>query len=211
MTYVISNAAHHDSIHYQLDNIPVSATCWGTRFFALAVYIKRVSGNPVKIDGSRPVEGAPQAQTDAYAFNSTFDTPVPVPDVLNSSETAARQAIVAAGLTVGEVSRAVDPAPVGTVISQNSPGETVEPAHSPVDLVVSRGAVTVPNVLSLTKSQAVAAIHAAGLVVGTVSSLNNCVDPGTVQSQNPTGASVVAPGSAVNLTVSACTGGGLPK
>jgi hypothetical protein len=211
MTYLISNAAHHDSIHYQLDNVPISATCWGTRFFALIIFMKRVSGNPVKIDGTSIIEGLVEGWTDPYAFNSAFETPVPVPDVRGSSESAARQAIAAAGLAVGDVSRAVNSAPVGTVISQNSPGGTVEPVHSPVDLVVSRGAVTVPNVLSLDKSLAVAAIHAAGLVVGTVSHIDNCVDPGTVQTQHPAGTSVVAPGSAVNLTVSACSGGGPNK
>ncbi|HYU84101.1 MAG TPA: PASTA domain-containing protein, partial [Kribbellaceae bacterium] len=69
----------------------------------------------------------------------------------------------------------------------------------------------VPNVLSFDLSSAANAITATGLAVGTVGSTDNCVDPGTVQVQNPSGGTAVAPGSAVNLTISTCNGGGDPK
>ena len=68
--------------------------------------MKQVSGNPVKIDGTRP--GPDEAETDAIAFDSAFAATVPVPNVLSLSETAARQAIATAGLTVGAVWHAVE-------------------------------------------------------------------------------------------------------
>jgi hypothetical protein len=70
---------------------------------------------------------------------------------------------------------------------------------------------TVPNVMGEIERDAVREIHAAGLTVGAISHINNCVDPGTVQVQNPRGGTTVAQGSAVRITISTCTGGGHPK
>jgi hypothetical protein len=209
VTYAITGNAHHYSIHYELDNVPISATCGGSRLFEVYIDMKQVAGNPVKIDGTRP--GPDGAETDAIAFDSAFAATVPVPNVLSLSETAARQAIATAGLAVGAVSYAVSSSPTGTVIVQNSPGGTVEPAHSPVNLIVSHPAVTVPDVLGSTQSEAVASIGAAFLVVGKVSSYSNCLDPGTVRAQNPAGGTTAGPGSAVNITVTACNDGHSPK
>ena len=204
VTIPLDALGHHHSLSYQLTNAPISATCGGSRLFAVFVYIKHVSGVPVKIDGTRPEEH--EAQTDAYAYNSTFDTTATVPNVLGSSQTAAAQAITAAGLSIGTVSPVVNRAPAGTVISQNSPGGTVEPIHSPVNLTVSLGAATVPDVLGLTQSPAVAQIHAAGLTVGTIAHPNTCIDPEIVQFQHPAAGTTVAPGSAVNITIPTCNG-----
>jgi len=180
--------------------------------FAVFVYIKHVSGVPVKIDGARCDIDKPdckptEAQTDAYAFNSAFDTTTTtVPNVVGSSQAAATQAITAADLSVGTVSDVVNRAPAGTVISQNSPGGTVEPIQSPVSLTVSLGAATVPDVTGLTQSPAVAQIHAAGLTVGAIAHPNTCIDPGIVQTQHPAPGTTVAPGSAVNITIPTCNG-----
>jgi beta-lactam-binding protein with PASTA domain len=70
---------------------------------------------------------------------------------------------------------------------------------------------TVPDVLGDTEEDAVAEIHAAGLTVSNISHINNCVDPGTVQVQNPKGGTAMAQGSTVHITISSCTGGGHPK
>jgi hypothetical protein len=216
-TYPLDDTGHHYSLSYQLTNAPISATCGGSRLFAMYVYIKDVAGNPIKIDGARcdtddemycvkHPEAQTEAQTDAYAFNSTFYTTVHVPNVLGSSQAAATQAITAADLSVGTISDVVNPAPAGTVISQNSPGGTVEPIGSPVNLTVSLGAATVPDVTGLTQSPAVAQIHAAGLTVGAIAHPNTCIDPGIVQTQHPAPGTTVAPGSAVNITIPTCNG-----
>jgi beta-lactam-binding protein with PASTA domain len=63
--------------------------------------------------------------------------------------------------------------------------------------------VLVPNVVGLTQSAATAAITAAGLTLGTVTTRSNSsVASGSVISENPIAATSVAPGSAVNLVVS---------
>lgn len=75
-------------------------------------------------------------------------------------------------------------------------------------LTVTPAPVTVPNVLSESEASAEGAIQAAGLIVGSISEVNNCIDPGSVQTQNPGGGAQVQRGTAVNLTVSTCTGNG---
>jgi hypothetical protein len=213
-TIPLDARGHHHSLSYQLTNVPISATCGGSRLFTMYVYIKDVAGNPIKIDGGLcaidkgcgMTEPVIEAQTGAYAFNSTFSTTVHVPPVVGSSQAAATQAITAADLSVGTVSDVVNPAPAGTVTSQNSPGGTVEPIGSPVNLTVSLGAATVPNVQGLTQSPAVARILAAGLTVGAIAHPNTCIDPGIVYTQHPAAGTTVAPGSAVNITIPTCNG-----
>src|SRR5262245_19806667 len=73
----------------------------------------------------------------------------------------------------------------------------------PVDLVVSTGAVAVPNVVGLTQSAATTAITNAGLTVGPVSTASSStVASGLVISHTPTAGTQVTAGSAVALVVS---------
>jgi hypothetical protein len=63
--------------------------------------------------------------------------------------------------------------------------------------------VTVPSVVGLTQAAAQTAITGAGLTVGTITTANSATVPaGSVISQNPTGGSSAAAGSAVALSVS---------
>jgi hypothetical protein len=73
---------------------------------------------------------------------------------------------------------------------------------------VAGGTTTVPNVLGLPESTADSMIDGAGLVVGSTSYRADCVDPGQVETQNPSGGRSTTAGSSVNLTVSTCPGGG---
>jgi Putative Ig domain/PASTA domain/Right handed beta helix region len=66
----------------------------------------------------------------------------------------------------------------------------------------------VPNVLSEQPKDATSEIRDAGLTVGRVSYTNNCVDPGSVMIQHPTGGSTAAIGSPVDITLSKCDSGG---
>ena len=67
--------------------------------------------------------------------------------------------------------------------------------------------VTVPNEVGNTQAVATAAITAAGLTVGTTTQATSAsVSTGSVISENPAAGSSVAPGTAVNLTISS----GLP-
>lgn len=46
----IRDDAHHYAAYFALSNIPIDSTC-GTRSFIMRIYVKYVSGNPLKIDG----------------------------------------------------------------------------------------------------------------------------------------------------------------
>jgi hypothetical protein len=94
----------------------------------------------------------------------------------------------------------------GTVVQVNDTAPTNDRWNlAAVEIVaVAPGAsVSVPNVVNLTQTAATTAITNAGLVVGTVSNTSSSTVPaGSVISQTPTATTQVAPGSAVDLTVS---------
>lgn len=122
VTSTIRNDAHHFMIQYSLANVPVSATC-GTRLFRVRVSVTHVSGNPVKIDGTRPGGTAPESYTNAFVISNP-DLRV-VPDLYGDTLTAASQHLQAAGLVLGSHGLvATDEKPMnGLVISQAvSPG-----------------------------------------------------------------------------------------
>jgi len=91
----------------------------------------------------------------------------------------------------------------GDVISQNPGAGTQVSEGSSVDLVVSSGPdlVTVPNVVGLSYSTATNAINAAGLSVGSVSTVLTRRSCGVVRSQTPAGGTDVAAGSSIDLVV----------
>jgi hypothetical protein len=204
-TSFIGNVPHHFNIEYQLPDVPILTTC-GSRNFKVRILMRWVSGNPVKIDGARP---DPQAETDAIIVNSYFGTSTsPVPQLLGLDQNGAQNALSTARLIVGTVSSVLDPAAPGTVVGQNPAVGTVLPEHSRVDLTVSLGAATVPDVMYGKQAIAIGRIVGAGLRVGRIFTADACVDPGTVQSQGLAPGSVVLPGTAVDITVSICTRGG---
>jgi hypothetical protein len=81
------------------------------------------------------------------SFVLTVNVPlVIVPNVVGQTQSAATNAIITAGLSVGIISNAPDGiVPAGSVISQSPAAATSVPSGSPVNLVVSIG-VTVPLV-----------------------------------------------------------------
>jgi hypothetical protein len=195
--YYISDSVHHLPVSYHL-TAPVSANCNGSRRFVLDLYVGWMNGNPIKLDNG----GFDVIQSVRGATTTT------VPNVLGVSEAQAASGVGASELKPVTIGRVMNPAPVGSIVAQNSPGGTLEPAGSEVDLMVSLGQATVPVVLGSGESAAVHAISAAGLVVGQISSTNNCVDPGLVQLQNPRGGTLVTPGSSVGITIATCTSTG---
>jgi beta-lactam-binding protein with PASTA domain len=97
----------------------------------------------------------------------------------------------------------------GAVYSQNPSAGAEAEQDSTVDITIAT--CNVPNVRGDTASDAESAITATGLTVGAVGQINTCNNPGTVHSTTPSAGVAVAPGSAVNLTLNACTDGGSPK
>ena len=131
---------------------------------------------------------------------------VAVPDVVGLTQAAAEAAITVANLTVGAVSTASsDTVPAGDVISQNPIAGTDVTEGSAVDLVVSLGPANIPapDVVGQSQAAAEAAIIAANLIVGDVTTTNSDTVPvSDVISQDPLAGTNVAAGSAVDLVVS---------
>ena len=131
-----------------------------------------------------------------------------VPDLVGQSQSAAEAMLVAAHLSVGVVTyQASESVSVGQVISQSPLAGTLIATGSTVDLVVSSGPApapaTVPNVVNQTLSQAEAALTAAGLALGSVTSQHHAtIASGRVISQSVPASSQVAQGTAVNLVIS---------
>ncbi|MHC4573584.1 MAG: PASTA domain-containing protein [Planctomycetota bacterium] len=158
------------------------------------------------------ISSTPPAGT-SVAYGSSVDleislghAPVAVPDVLNMTESQAEAALNAAGLNKGAVTTSYsDTVPAGLVISSTPPAGTSVAYGSSVDLEISLGhaPVTVPNVLSMTETQAEATLNGAGLVKGTVTtSYSDTVPAGLVISSTPPAGTSVAYGSSVDLEIS---------
>jgi beta-lactam-binding protein with PASTA domain len=154
-----------------------------------------------------PASLAPARQAAGQGACGERATTTTVPNVTGGTEGQADAAISAAGLTAAPT-YVMSPGTPGTVLDQNSPAGTVEPTGSPVQITISLGQTSVPNVLSFDQASAEQAIGNAGLTVGGVSHVNNCVDPGTVQTQNPSAGVQLSLGSSVNIQVSTCNSGG---
>ena len=86
------------------------------------------------------------------------------------------------------------------MIAENSPAGTLEPTGSPVDLTISLGAVTVPDLEGDTIAQAARELTAVGLVAR-IEHTSQCLDPGHVIGQRPSAGTTVAPGSTVTITI----------
>jgi len=137
---------------------------------------------------------------------STGPCPVTVPDVVGMAQGDAEAEITSAGLAVGTVTtQCSDTVPAGSVISQSpAAGTSVQPGLA-VNLVISSGPcnAVVPDVVGLDQAAAEAAIDAAGLVVGAVTSqCSDTIPAGSVISQDPIGSTPVTLGSTVDLVVS---------
>jgi len=131
---------------------------------------------------------------------------VTVPNVVGLARATGEAGILAAGLTVGAVAQTTSPTvPAGNIISQAPIGGTIVAAGTPVNILVSLGPppVLVPDVVGLAQAAAAAAITAAQLTVGTITTANHPTVPaGHVISQAPVAGTPVPQGSAVAITVS---------
>ncbi|MHC4185159.1 MAG: PASTA domain-containing protein [Planctomycetota bacterium] len=128
-----------------------------------------------------------------------------VPDVVWMSEADANLAITAVdSLRVGTVTYEYhDTVDAGRVASQNPVGGTVVPTASSVDLIVSLGQPSVPNVVGMTEAEANSAVTNFSLVIGSIShEYSGTVAEGHVISQNPAGGTVVDVGTSVDIAVS---------
>ncbi|MGH8547581.1 MAG: putative Ig domain-containing protein [Methylococcales bacterium] len=132
--------------------------------------------------------------------------PVTVPSVVGLIRAAADSTLLAANLVTGSVTTAFSgTVPAGQVLSQNPAAGVPVPKGSAVDLVISSGPplIAAPNVVGLSQNAAQAALLAANLTAGTVSTASsNSVPAGNVISQNPPAGTAVVQGTSVDLVVS---------
>jgi hypothetical protein len=122
-TTYIGNHPHHYMIYYELLTVPLYP-CGESRKFKIRIFVKWVSGNPVKIDG--------YTYTHAVAINSFYGTAPPVPNVVGLTQSAASSTLSASGYFASVVSP-----PQGLVVSQSPFAGTIELPGSPVDLTLS--------------------------------------------------------------------------
>jgi len=128
-----------------------------------------------------------------------------VPDVVGLPQTAANTALTKAGLVMGAVTTESSASvSAGLVISQQPGAGTEAPIGSSVDLVVSSGApISVPNIVGLAQTEAISAIIAARLNVGTIIIENNSnISTCNVFSQNPSAGAQAILGDKVDLITS---------
>jgi hypothetical protein len=192
-SYIDTDNQHHLPLYYDL-SAPVSPLCGGSRLFRLDLHIGWTAGNPVKLDGGN-----------INVINSVRGWTSFVPDVIGRTQAQADAAIEAAGLYAPAPDWVTSTAPPGTVLAEYPAAGTSELEGWPVQLTVSLGYATVPNVVGDKAANAEAAIRSAGLKPTINSSVSNCVHPGIVLGQTPPGGTQVAPGSQVGIGITACT------
>lgn len=132
-----------------------------------------------------------------------------VPNITKMDITNAQNTLIAAGLVLGSETQANDAAPVGQVISQDPAAGTVLPQGGFVNVVVSKGpvSVSVPSVVNMTRSNAEAQITNAGLVANTQeSAVTDPAQDGIVISQDPASGSSRPQGSTVTIVVGRYSG-----
>ena len=135
---------------------------------------------------------------------STGPRQTEVPEVVGLSEVDARQDLQAADLEVGRVRKqASSDVAEGLVISSNPAEGTTVDEGSEVDLVVSSGAatVTVPGVIGLSETDAIATLEAEGLGAESIAAASD-EEAGTVIAQDPGEGTEAAEGDVVTITVS---------
>jgi hypothetical protein len=186
----VTVAGTNNGVPYTTNGLPM------TDDFDLAVYIKGDRKATAVYDAQLVIDYSPAPQ-------------VVVPDVVDLPQATAEADILAAGLVVGTITTASHPSIVaGNVISQNPIAGTTVFAGTAVDLVISTGPgivlIDVPDVTGQTQAAAEAAILAANLTVGNITTASDPVVPaGSVISQNPVACvACVTAGTAVDLVVS---------
>ena len=151
-------------------------------------------------DGQEVVDG-----TDPLVPDSG-PKPVSVPNVVGMAQATAESTLLGVGLAAGTVAeQSSATVTAGKVISQNPSAGASALAGSTVSLVVSKGPqpVSTPDVVGLKQSVAQTTLTGVGLVVGTITEqFSAAVAVGKVISQSPLAGVSVAPGTAVNLSVS---------
>ncbi len=156
------------------------------------------------VSSQDPVGGTPVLISSVVSLVVSLGQPI-VPDLTGMTQGEAAVALGPFLLVVGSVGFSYsDSIAGGLVMSQSPAGGTAVPIGSGINLSVSRGRPSVPDVVGLELSAATVAVEGIdNLVVGdAVLQYSDSVGSGVVISQNPVGGSLVLIGTGVELTVS---------
>lgn len=113
----------------------------------------------------------------------------------------ARLALTDAKLQLGSVKQQDSDQPEGTVLSQDPAAGTNVDSGSRVNIAVSNGQVSIPDVVGQSRAQATSTLQNAGFQVQVVEQQDGSVSPGTVLAQAPVGGNKGRKGSTVTITV----------
>jgi len=141
----------------------------------------------------------------ASSLLSTNTDTVKVPDVIGFTQEAATRTLRDAGFEVTtEFQVTTDQAKIGEVIEQSPDPESLLAEGETVTITVGKrpAQVEVPNLTTLTQDEAVAALEAAHLTLGTPTSQPSDEPEGTVVSQNPLPGEKVDKNSQVDIVLS---------
>ena len=148
------------------------------------------------------------SKTDIVLTVSAGASGVEVPKVTGVSTAQGVSELEQKGFVVNRTESYDAEVPKGNIISQTPEGGTKAPSGSAVTIKISLGAedtkVRVPNLIAISEMDAMASITESGLVVGSVTEVNN-EDPalnGLVCYQSYSVGSYVEPGPAIDLQVS---------
>jgi serine/threonine-protein kinase len=143
-----------------------------------------------------------------YGLSTYFGTdPAPkvaVPRVVGDPIQTATAKLAQAKLVIDPQRQPSDTVPADTVISQNPTAGTEVTPNSTVRVFVSSGptAVTVPDLKGLTVQEATNALSDQGLVVGTVTEVDDPdTEAGKIIDSNPGAGTSVAPSTKVNVRI----------
>lgn len=139
----------------------------------------------------------------ARSLTQTGASKITIPSVIGKTEAVARQELVAAKFTIGNVVPVVSAdVPVGIVVDYDPKGTADEGTAINLKVSSGPGTVKVPNVLCRPKADAVDALQSRGLKVKTSSQTEqnpDCKDPSTVARTDPPVGEQAPAGSTVTL------------
>jgi beta-lactam-binding protein with PASTA domain/predicted Ser/Thr protein kinase len=155
------------------------------------------------IIGQNPVAGQLTAKGDKVDVTfSTGKDQATVPQLVGLvSKDDARAALTNANLTLGKVTPVPSDQPAGAVVAQSQPVGTLVDTGSAIDISVSDGKVTVPNVVGSSEAQAKSDLANAGFTVNVVTQEDGTVPVGQVLAQSPKAGTSAVKGTLVTITV----------
>lgn len=155
------------------------------------------------IEQSYPQDTSIATGTSVDVVVSSGSGAITVPNLTNYVSIAdARAALERVGLALGAVTYQDNPAPEGTVLSQNPPAGQDIDSSTPVDITVANGKVLIPDVVGKSESVARALLSNAGFQVNVEYQPLISGVAGIVVSQFPSANTSGKPGSIISLTVS---------